>query len=283
MRSSIRASAFALAVSVGTSAFGVQLIQNFDTNPADWLVDNTVTPQGGTVPDPPAAGNDLGFSNTNKAGGTAGEAGGRFTRLRNDLDTTDANATLRGARYDTAVGSLDPKTQSLTMSGLLNYPGSETNELIGWYDPATIFPFRPDDFIGFRSDSRTLRVNAYAGGTQIFDAPVGGNYPESFTFVFTPTVDGATIEGTITDLVANVAADTVQTGVTPFSMTMTAAQRDAFVTAFTRFGLFTLDNNQTNNGFAYYDNLSYTSAIPEPATLSLLGLGGLLALRRRGR
>jgi len=251
MNQLVKLSAFAVAASLGASALGVQLQQNFDSAPADWIENGSRT-----------APQNFGFSNTNNAGGSPGEAGGTINR-----------APL--AYYHTDVGVIDPSTTPLTMSGLINLDGNNTNEYLGWHNVGLGAPRGlGGTLLGFRVDE-----GAIIGfpNTDVTDPrPFPPEFPTSFEVTYDPTGgSGDNVGGASIRFVVN------KTGEPSFDQTfqISAAARDA-LPDLTHFGLVTLGES-SGEGMDFYDNLSYTSAIPEPASLGLLGLGSLLAVRRR--
>jgi hypothetical protein len=83
------------------------------------------------------------------------------------------------------------------------------------------------------------------------------------------TYSGSSLTLTCTATQTNNAANTIS-----YTYTDSAPQTGSY------FGYFTSFSNGGNTMTVNYDNLSVT---PEPATMSLLVLGGLAALRRRMR
>ena len=108
----------------------VMVTESFDSAPTTWVGSgNTTFPQS------------FGWTNTNRAGGVAGEVGGTFSR-----------ATL--ASYSTDVGLLDPSSDGLSLSGKGRFwSGNGGNSLIGWCNSTTPLDFVPDNFIGIRTDT----------------------------------------------------------------------------------------------------------------------------------
>lgn len=238
--------------------------QNFDSAPATWVGTNNSS-----------GAQAFGWDDQNRAGGTlgagAGDVGGVFSR-----------ESL--ARYDTDVGSLDPSSNSLSLSGRGRFwwvaSGSQDgNTILGWYDTTTSLNWVPDNYIAIRTDQNDAYVEYCANNGTLHNAQLAANLgnQNSWTIALNYDPTGNAGGGTITASI---------NGGTPGVINLAAGDKD-LMTNLNRFGLLTLANGGSNTMKAYYDDLSYTSAAvaPEPGTLALLvsGLIGLLcyAWRRR--
>lgn len=252
-----RSVVFVVGATISTSsALGLtQVTENFNSAPANWIENGSRS-----------APQNFGFSATGNAGGIAsGEAGGQFGRL-----------TL--GRYDTSVGSLDPSTDLLTMSGRIVFTTADCNAQLGWYDDSTSLAFRPANFVGIRCDSRNLRAFFRGNGGNQVDMDMGAGAltqgtSAAFTVTYDPNANGGL--GAISGVVNGV-------NVGPFNLA--AGAKDAMTNA-NRFGMFSLFNGGSNTGSAFFDDLNYTSnaVVPEPASVGVLGVAVMPLLWRRRR
>lgn len=243
----------------------------FDTDPAWLAVDNR--PSDGQ-------GQDFGFSNTNYAGGTAGEIGGIFNRYRH----------AAAAYYAVAVGNLDlsqPFEMNWSSEAARYFYGNQGNGntdqglLLGFFNRTTgsrsPWPVRP--FLGFEVADNSLYTNmAFASGgaveSYVGAFPVNASHVGTLRLLYDPSAESygalkVELDGTISTLA------------------LTAAQRNSGVT-FDTFGFVTIPASSASSAASmdfYVDNLSVTSSVPEPSALTLAsaGLVGLLAYAWRKR
>jgi hypothetical protein len=265
----LRMMVLALMTSPGASAFGAlfQVTENFNADPAAWGPDgpgsaNTTAPQ------------NFGWKSSNNAGGAVGEAGGTFSRMtsaRYDTSIDDADPTETG---------VDPSTDTLTMSGRVEVTGGTANPYLGWFSNTALGAAEPTNFIGFRLDTEKLllnvRANGASGAVPGQDTAVGANNSlanaSTFSITYNPNGNGGT--GTLTG--------SINGGASTATINLTAGAKD-LITDLDRFGMFTRAPGTAPEGSAFFDDLVYTSTIPEPAALSLFGIGALLRRRCRGR
>ena len=151
-----------------------QKSEDFTTDPGWDEFANRIVPQ------------DFGYSATNIAGGTIGEAGGRFVR-----------ATL--AMYADNVGALDPSDTTLRMTGTGILTGEDDtpngNLMIGWFDKFSDLhwePDQPDYFIGFRNDEQSLYLSVSGVGFNFRVNPelIDMYTPFTYDLTYDPTGNG---------------------------------------------------------------------------------------------
>lgn len=238
--------------------------------------------------------NDFGFSNTNNAGGTAGEAGGTFGRSTQHHTYSDTDLTV------TPDGVFD-RTKTMVLSGKAVITGSS--------NPDTTV------FVGYSAGGLAVGDQQFIGLTILEPNPAGGPYrlraviqneqfnafpthavasapitiaedtPFTFDLIYSDTGVGdngiagdgighlfGTIAGTPVDLQA--------------SGILTALDLSANI--FDRFGIGVGFNgsNDPNTLNVFFDDLTYSiQEVPEPSTfaLVLVGMSGLVANARRKR
>lgn len=226
----------------------------------------------------PTPGNDFGFSNTNNAGGTAGEAGGP-TRV-----------TSQVSYYaDESVGPLTAD-QPLVASG--RFSGQNINYNVGfglgWFNQSAGGGTAMPTFLGAliaENSNNNFRFFPASGldGSLHLGSAVGVNhldFPIEWEILYDPDQDAY---GQVNVRVFGGGISTPG-GVT-VSYNLTAAERNALVT-FDAFGIFTRPSTDVDqNALIYFDDLIYTTFVPEPGTLALVGIGfvGLLGYAGRGR
>ena len=194
-------------------------------------------------------GQDFGYSATNIAGGSVGEAGGHFSR------------TTLGIYADN-VGSIDPSTTTLTMTGTGVWTaegGGSGNVMIGWFDKFADLHWPPKNFIGFRTDEADLYlcISDTSCGPKVNE---GGDIDPQTPFTYDLTFDpaGAGGNGSITSTF-NVTSEGVAQTFTP-TLDAGGGVIDSF-NDLNRHGLFTLwiPGNGNEVDFAV-DDITYTAA-----------------------
>lgn len=258
MIGNLRVLACAIVVGAGAPAFAATAFENFDTNSdSRWEhLNNETAPQnyGWRAADNPA----------NQSGSAA--LGGSFARV-----ASPANF------YGFNIGAHNPSTEGLTASGEVYIQGRDggAGYNIGFFSGASSY--------GSGGDGRNAMVIGLADGQHaqafLYD-PTGGRDRSgvettlatgaaySFSMTWTPPPSGASEKGFFTTTVNGV-TQTVSFSGNPFE-------------SITHFGVFTVSANG-GTAMGFIDNVTFTSKnpIPEPASMGLLGLVGLAALRRR--
>lgn len=262
--------AAAILFGISQSADAVIISEDFSSDPGWDGFNNRTAPQ------------DFGFSDTSNAGGTQGEAGGNI--IRDPL-----------AHYADDVGVIDPSTTSLVMRGSAVFGANSGNVMVGWFDRTA--DLRWDfiqDFIGFRTDDNKLievlfrgRENRFAPtngmGEALDGAPIDVDVPFTYVITYTPT-GGANNGGILNATFANVSIPGRTDSTYTLQFEPSEGNRDA-IADLNRHGLLSLYIPGSGAGTEFFiDDLRYTSAIPEPASLILLAWGGLaLVVSRRRR
>jgi hypothetical protein len=203
---------------------------------------------------------DFGWSNTNNAGGTAGEIGGDI--IRTPL-----------AWYAQEITPIDAATTSLDASGSVILSGSG-NFLMGWFDSTSAagggLNWAPSNFLGFRSDDNSLYVFADGGGGGFASGVTsGGSGPTTFNISYDHT------SGELT-------ATSGQGG--SASRNIGSASNLGNLDRFGMLNLY-IDGNDAG-GTIFVDDVTFTGeavVIPEPSSIVLLAFGclALVAGRRR--
>jgi len=270
----------ACAVIYAPASFGVvPLTENFDSAPSDWTTrvdaDNPST---------------VGFSNTNDAGGLsgAGEAGGG---VRNN-DTFEYYADTMNITGLSGNGS-----DTFTSSGRFRVDVNAVvvpESFMGYFD-ADSADIR-DDGLGFsikdeNASSWRIRPEARDNNAQLDTAgqitiELSSGSVVDWSFTYDPAANGG--NGSIDyifNLVSGSVIDDGSGGTSPNITTtmLLSANPNVDYDAFgwgTRTRPF---DDPSEDGDIYFDDLTYTAAIPEPSQFALLlsGLGVLALLRRK--
>ncbi len=179
--------------------------------------------------------------------------------------------------YGFDVGSIDP-TEAFNVSGVIRSNAADGAFFLGYSTGADSFPDINGDlknFIGVLvNDGKdvfgflyTRNRNRTGAELPTLDLTIGA--PTPFGLAYTPPSGG-------------VGTSSLRVSVGNASATANFENGFAGITdPLTRFGIFPARNG-TSTAEVYFDDVTFTSdnAIPEPASLGLLGLGGLLAMRR---
>jgi hypothetical protein len=209
-------------------------------------------------------GQDFGYSATNNAGGSVGEAGGHFSRESLGI-------------YADNVGSIDPSTTTLTMTGTGVWTaegGGSGNVMIGWFDKFADLHWQPKNFIGFRTDTADLYlcISDTSCGPKVNGGGIDPQTPFTYDLTFDPA--GAGGNGSITSTF-NVTSNGVLETYNP-TLDAEGGVIDSF-NDLNRHGLFTLwiPGNDTQIDFAV-DDITYTAApaIADPTDYTWNGSGG---------
>ena len=250
-----------LAIGFTSVASAVTVTQNFDTAPANWIgVNNT------------SSGNNFGWSNTNNAGGTAGEAGGLFDR--NGLFAYYA---------DTSLGGDFNGTMDFAFSGRIEIQNINANSTVrvGYFD--TSAGTNPT-FLGISisepsGGSGGTGFRVFAGGRRDVGTEQGGGILFNTGSPPPRIVDGREYLFSVTK--TGTALSVVFTDTTDSSTSTSSVTLSGTYTGMDAFGIMQpVESDAAAQLRVFIDNLEYT-VVPEPASLGLLSLGGLLALRRR--
>jgi hypothetical protein len=257
--------AFALATIGASSAsggpFGSQVTENFETNTDLYWegLNHRTAPQ------------NYGWSNnTDKTQNSLGEMGGTFWR-----DESPANF------YGFNIGTFDPSTDDFAVSGLLRTSaGTAATVFLGYFAGASSYSSggQPKHFLGVQlDDGVTAYVHAKDASFGDRNGPVlAPSLSSTVTYPFSLTYDaeGNSGRGTLTlDI----------TGRGSHTLLLSLGRQDA-ISDLTHFGVFpgSADGGPCST---FFDDLTFSSEnqIPEPASLAIVCLGGLLAVRRRRR
>jgi hypothetical protein len=250
--------AAAVATGLATSAFAVvvpTVYEDFTTNSdGRWIGVNNRNPA-----------NNFGFSNTDNTGTTPAAPS---TKVSAGGEMGGPNERGNLADYGFSTGNI-AGTDTLHADGVYRFGnlGSGT-WFFGWYNASSHMSAGgdPRNFVGLQfDDSRDI----YSHIAKADDRVRGGRHtvlPTDATIQWTMDYDGAALSGVINGVAYSVnAGGSYMTGVT-----------------LNRFGLFTSSASGPVGG-GYFDDITFSSLnpVPEPASLGLLALGGLTAMRRR--
>jgi hypothetical protein len=267
-----------------SSALGAQVTETFTANTDTYWdkLDNRTSPQNygwsntdntGTAVNPPGADGIPGNADDGVATG-AGEFGGIISR-----NGPHPNF------YGFNVGSINPATQGFTVSGVIRSNAGTGALFLGYSQGAAsyadvngdlanfigILLNDGKDVFGFDYTHETSPGSRHRTGQELptLDLPIGVAVP--FGMQYTPQV-GATLGTLRVSVGANSATATFENGF------------PGITDALNHFGVFPQRNALTASEI-YMDDLTFTSdnpipPIPEPASLGLLGLGAVMAMRR---
>jgi len=250
---------FAVVLGVSASAFGATLSENFNSNTdlpgSGWeFLNNRTAPQ------------NYGWSDATNLSGSAA-LGGVITR-----------SSAPSNFYGVNVGSLDPDTTSFSASGTMfvkSGPGGSSGFYLGWFNGASSYGSGgdPANFagIGF-GDMRNAQAFIFSDtqGRDRSGVDPAQAFDTSFAWSmqWNPPPAGSSEKGQL--------VVTLPTG----TQTVNYGGDLPHLNPFSHLGVFATSANGGSGEF-YLDNLQFTSTVPEPASLGLLSLGALAALRRR--
>jgi hypothetical protein len=284
MQRLIKSAALLAALGFAAPAFAAQVTEPFSndsdvywahqgnrTSPENYGY--TSTDQTGTTVNPPGADGIPGNADDGVATGS-GELGGSISR-------GGPNPNFYGFN----VGSINPATQGFNVSGVVRSNVADGAFFFGYFAGASSYPDVNGDLanfigllvndghdvFGFDYTHETSPGSRHRTGSELptLDLPLGTAVP--FGMEYTPQV-GATLGTLRVSVGANSATATFENGF------------PAITDALTHFGIVP-QGTGTGISDVYFDDLTFTSdnpiPVPEPASLGLLGVGGLLAMRRR--
>jgi hypothetical protein len=209
-----------------------------------------------------------GWSNSSNAGSTAGEAGGTI-----EFQSNDADASYYG---DNTLGGNITLSDTFSASGVYirdTAGGNNDFDFIGHFNTTAVDRgstqyWTPCVGILFQSNSRTNAFIVDDTGTTV--SWVAETQAISAT---TPVTWDYTFDSSTSKLTVN-----LDDGTNQVQLELSASGKSATVNAF---GLPFIRHNASGTGALYIDDVSYSSYVPEPATVALLGLGSLVLLRKR--
>jgi hypothetical protein len=226
------------------------------------------------VNSPHANGQNFGFSNTNFAGGTAGEAGGTFARTQSADAYADIDLTGGAGDFD--------RTKNLALSGKFTITGSsnpDNSVFVGYLnDNLGVGSLQFVGLIILDPSGPNFRGEAWirdAAGNNFRSNVVGLPLNTDFTFSLTyaANLDGSgTLSGTIAGTAVTISA---------------GASTDPF----DKFGIgagFNGSDDASLTMDVFFDDLTYdiyTAPVPEPAglTLAIIGMVAVVGGARRSR
>ena len=185
-------------------------------------------------------------------GANPGEIGGSFA--------TNTPAQFP-AYYADNVGSIDPRTEVLTMAGKANHYGGTGQMFYGWFDKdGTLGPLQNAgqpknhlDFMGIRTDDD--RFQLFAGTEYRTIDPRPGTERFSYSVKYDPNAgDFGQLRGSI-----NGGGETF--------LDLTEEARNQLPASFDSFGGMALENPIADMRFTFwfYDDIVYSTSVPQPA------------------
>ncbi len=289
----LRALGVVAGLSLASMSYGAQVTETFTTNSdGRWdSLNNRTAPQNygfsntdntGTAVNPPGPDGIPGNADDGVATG-AGEFGGILARPQ--IEDFPSTAQPTPSFYGFNVGAIDPATEGFNVSGVIRSNRKDGAVFLGYFTGADSAPNRGKDvknFIGvllndggFEIYSQIYNTNRSREGQQFAGIPVDGT-TVPFSLIYSPPPAG-TGNGTLR------VAFGANSGTQNIPNDIVLAVDDL-----TRFGVFSQASDASpNQAFSelFLDDLTFTSdnPIPEPASLGLLGIGAVMALRRRVR
>lgn len=275
-------------------SLGAQVTETFGTNSdGRWdSLNNRTPPQDygwsntdntGTAVRPPGPDGIPGNADDGVATG-AGELGGVIHRPQiPDFPSTDEPTPTF---YGFNVGAITPATEGFNISGVMRSDRRDGAVFLGYFTGADSFPNRGKDvknFIGVLINdggaemyTQIYNRNRSREGAQFAPIPTDGT-TLPFALAYDAPPAGTTGNGTL--------RASFGTNSATFNIPNTIVQD---IDDLTHFGFFPqVRDAGPDASFSelYFDDLTFTSdnPIPEPASLGLLSLGAVMALRRRVR
>lgn len=220
---------------------------------------------------------DYGFSDSNKAGASAGEGGGAVPFRTNELTYY----------ADTSIGILNTATDVISASGRLTIDattdGYDGGMEIGFFNTGDTETQNKGvkSFIGFRLYEpspapevrwRTRNVTQFGNGPLVGPEGLAIGTDYLFSISFDPNGAGPGTGLATTEF--RLASDNSLLGASS-SIATSAVDLNAF-------GMMTIDFDAIRpNVEIFFDNLTYTSAIPEPSSIGLAAVGLVCVVWRK--
>jgi hypothetical protein len=253
-------------LSFATNAFGAfPVTENFNNN--------TDLPGSGWESLNNRVGQDYGWSNSNNAGGAAtGELGGSVFR------STTPNF------YGFNVGTISPN-EAWSFSGKLRSNAAEGALYLGYFRGASSYsgpspaPGDANNFMGiFLNDGREIYTRIWSKNSNsdprraaALDLTLGA--VNTFSMTYDPLGGPSGFGQMNLTINGNSFAHNLDNG------------WKGILDEFTHFGVFPVNTASPSPSIIYLDDVTFSSenAVPEPASLGLLGVGVVLAMRRARR